>query len=68
MALVDLTEEFINGIQLGAEEESKIVYSIVNTLVELTEIDSVKILIDGREGVAFADGAINFKNAFVRMD
>lgn len=68
MAIVDFSTEFIKDIKLGAEEESKIVYSVVNTLVELTEIDSVKILIDGHEGTAFDDGAIDFKNAFVRMD
>ena len=68
MAIVDLSAEFIKGVRSGAEEESKIVYSIVNTLVELTEIDSVKILIDGKEGACFEDEAINFKEPFVRMD
>lgn len=68
MAIVDLSAEFTRGIKLGAEEESKIVYSIVNTLVELTEIDSVKILIDGKENGCFEDEAINFKDAFVRAD
>lgn len=68
MAIVDLSNEFISNIKLGAEEESKIVYTIVNTLVELTEIDSVKILIDGKENQCFADEAINFKQPFVRMD
>lgn len=68
MAIVDLSEEFIKNIKLGAEEESKIVYSIVNTLVELTEIESVKILINGEENMAFEDGAIKFDQPFVRMD
>lgn len=68
MAIVDLTEEFIKDVKLGAEEESKIIYSIVNTLVELTEIESVKILIDGKENMSFADEAISFKQPFVRMD
>ncbi len=68
MAIVDLSEEFIKDIKLGAEEESKIVYSIVNTLVELTEIESVKILIDGKENMAFADKAIRFEKPFVKMD
>ncbi len=68
MAIVDLSSEFIKDVKLGAEEESKIVYTIVNTLVELTEIDSVKILIDGKENQCFEDEAINFKQPFVRMD
>lgn len=68
MAIVDLSEEFIKDIKLGAEEESKIVYSIVNTLVELTEIESVKILINGKENMEFADGAIKFDQPFVKID
>lgn len=68
MAIVDLSAEFVKGVKLGAEEESRIVYSIVNTLVELTEIDSVKILIDGKENECFEDRAMDFKNAFVRAD
>lgn len=68
MAIVDLSADFIKGIRVGAEEESKMVYSIVNTLVELTEIDSVKFLIDGKENACFEDEAIHFKEPFVRMD
>lgn len=68
MAIVDLSEEFVKGVKVGAEEESKIVYSIVNTLVELTEIESVKILIDGKEGACFEDEQMNFKEPFVRID
>ncbi len=68
MAIVDLSSEFIEDIKLGAEEESKIVYSIVNTLVELTEVDSVKFLINGEDNACFQDKAINFKEPFVKMD
>lgn len=68
MAIVNLSDEFISGINSGAEEEGKMVYSIVNTLAELTEIDSVKILIEGKEGLGFEDNAINFKSPFVRKD
>ena len=68
MAIVDFSTDFIREIKLGAVEENKIVYSIVNTLTELSEIESVKILIDGHEGTAFDDKAIDFKNPFVRID
>ncbi len=67
MVIVDLSKEFIKNTNLGAEEESKIIYSIVNTLTELTEVNSVKILIDGEEGKEFEDGEINFKQPFARM-
>ena len=40
--------------------------TIVNTLTELTEINSVKILIDGQENMQFQDGKIGFSEAFVR--
>jgi len=61
MAIVDLSEEFAQGVEKEADKESKIVYSIVNTLIELTEIEKVKILIDGKENA-------KFENPFVRMD
>lgn len=61
MAIVDLSEEFIKDVESKTEEESKIVYSIVNTLVELTEIESVKILIDGKENP-------RFETPFLKMD
>ncbi len=66
VAIVDLSTEFIREIKLGAKEENKMVYSIVNTLVELSEIDSIKILIDGHENTKFDDGEVNFKNIFTK--
>ncbi len=66
-AIVDLSTEFIRGIELGEDMENKIIYSIVNSLIELSEIDSVKILIDGHEGTKFDDGAVDFKNVFTNI-
>ena len=66
MVILDLSKEFVNGVSLGETEEKKIVNSIVNTLVELTEVNSVKILIDGEENREFEDGAINFKEPFTK--
>lgn len=66
VVVIDFFEGFIKNHQGGLEEESKTVYSIVNTLTELTEVDGVKILINGEEGKEFLDEAINFKDAFVR--
>lgn len=64
---LDFSKEFIENHQGGAELESKTIYSIVNTLIELNEVDAVKILIDGEENKSFKDDAINFKNNFVKM-
>ena len=38
---VDLSQEFINNAPSGIEEESMVVYSIVNTLTELNEISGI---------------------------
>lgn len=63
---IDFSEEFIKVGNMGAENESKIIYSIVDTLTELTEVSGVKILINGEENMCFEDSALNFNNIFVR--
>lgn len=65
---VDLSKEFIDNAPSGIEEESIIVYSIVNTLTELNEVVEVKFLINGEENQAFKDGKMSFKDAFVKND
>ncbi len=52
-AYVDLSKEFLNSSGMNP------IYSIVNTLTELKEVNSVKILIDGEE-------QDNMKEPFVR--
>lgn len=66
MLVLDLSESFINNHPGSAEAESATIYSIVNTLTELTEVNSVKFLINGQENCAFSDNMINFSNPFVR--
>lgn len=63
---IDFSEEFTKTGDMGAEEESKIIYSIVNTLSELTEVTGVKILINGEENNCFESGQLNFNEIFVR--
>lgn len=65
---VDLSNEFIENHKGGAEAESRTVYSIVNTLTQLNEVEAVKILIDGKEDASFKDNAISLKEAFVKED
>lgn len=50
---VDLSKEFLNSSGMNS------IYSIVNSLTELKEVNSVKILIDGQVNE-------NMKDAFVR--
>lgn len=65
---LDLSKEFIDNHKGGQEAENMTIYAIVNTLTQLNEVNSVKILINGREDQAFKDNKINFKNAFVRIE
>ena len=48
-AVVDMSKEFIDEYQGNDEQIPQMIYGIVNTLTELTEVDSVKIIIDGEE-------------------
>ena len=65
---LDLSKEFIDNHEGGEEAENLTIYSIVNTVTELNEVNSVKILINGREDQSFNDNKINFRNAFVRVE
>lgn len=62
---LDLAKEFIENHVGGEEQESITIYSIVNTMTRLTEVNSVKILIDGEENKAFKDNKIKFEDPFV---
>ena len=62
---LDLSKEFIENHAGGEEAESATIYSIVNTMTNLTEVNAVKILIDGEENKSFKDNKINFDDPFV---
>ena len=62
---LDLSKEFIENHVGGEEQESITIYSIVNTVTKLTEVNAVKILIDGEENKAFKDNKIKFDDPFV---
>ena len=68
MIWLDLSKEFIDNHSGGQEAENTTIYAIVNTLTELKEVNSVKILINGKENQSLKDEKINFKNAFVRIE
>lgn len=65
---IDLSKEFIENHPGGVDEEKNTIYSIVNTLTELTEVNGVKILIDNEENKSFSDNNINFNEVFVKID
>lgn len=62
---LDLSKEFIENHPGGEQAESATIYSIVNTMTNLTEVNSVKILIDGAENKAFKDNLIKFDDPFI---
>ena len=62
---LDLSKEFIENHQGGEEQESITIYSIVNTMTNLTEVNAIKILIDGKENQTFKDNKIKFDDPFV---
>lgn len=64
---LDLSKEFIENHSGGEDKESTTIYSIVNTMTSLTEVDSVKILINGEENKAFNDNLIKFDDPFVSI-
>ncbi len=63
---IDFSEDFIKEQHLGKEQEELILKSIVNTVTELTEINKVAILIDGKEDLGYPDGELMFNNIFIR--
>lgn len=66
MAIIDFSKEFIENHSGGTIEETNTIYSIVNTLTQLTEINSISITIDGTANSAFKDNYINFTEPFAK--
>ena len=48
LCTVDFSAEFINNSNSGSASETLLVYSVVNSLAELEDIDEVLFLIDGK--------------------
>lgn len=53
--ILDLSKEFLNYSKDDEKQKKNIINSIVNTLTELTEVNSVKVLIDGQVNEEFKD-------------
>ncbi len=65
---IDFSSEFVENHIGGLEQEENTIYSIVNTLTELIEVNGVKILIEGEENKAFKDEVIDFEQIFSRIE
>lgn len=53
--VVDLSKDFLNFDMEKENTKENLINSIVNTLTELTEVNSVKFLIEGNENEQFKD-------------
>ncbi|NMA66428.1 MAG: GerMN domain-containing protein [Clostridiaceae bacterium] len=67
VATVDFTKEFVEKHPGGETLAELTIYSIVNTLTELKDIERVKIIINGKETKNFA-GKIKLDTDFPRND
>ena len=61
---IDFSEEFIKEQNLGEEQEKLIINSILKTLIELNEVNGIKILINGEENKSFPDNEVSFNEEF----
>ncbi len=66
MVKLDLSQEFLNNQVGDIEIASKSIYEIVDTLTELNEVNSVKILINGEENKKFDSFDLDLSEPFVR--
>lgn len=64
---VNLSKEFISNASQDQREKNNYIYSIVNTLTELNEVSSVKILIEGKESSGFEDCGLSFMGEFYKL-
>lgn len=65
---LDLSQEFIDNAPQDSIQKSNMIYTIVNTLTELKEVDSVKFLINGEQISGFENDGINLTGEFVRKE
>lgn len=65
VATVDLSKEFVDKHPGGKIEEQLTIYSIVNSLTELKEIQKVRFNVEGKENKEFK-GYYRFENTFSR--
>ncbi len=65
---IDFSKEFIDNQEENTEIQGLTIGQIVNTVTQFTEINSIKIVIDGEENLSFKNGNINFSQIFTNED
>lgn len=61
---IDFSKEFIDNQTENVEEQGLVINQIVNTMTQFSEINSIKITVEGKSDVTFRDGNINFEQIF----
>ena len=68
-AIVNLSREFVDGSKdMDVAKKGNMINSLVNTLTELNEVQSVRFLIDGEEVDGFEEDTISLKNEYFRTE
>ena len=65
---IDFSKEFIENQVDNVETQGLAIGQIVDTMTQFTEINSVKILIDGKENQSFKNSTIKFERLFTKED
>ena len=66
--IIDFSKEFVENQVDDVEIQGLAISQIVNTVTQFTEINSIKILIDGEENKSFKNGNIKFEQIFTHED
>ena len=64
---INLSNEFVDNAPADENEKMNCVNSIVNTVTELNEVNSVKILINGEEANGFEDIGLDFSGEIQKV-
>ncbi len=60
--VIDFNENFISGREVNSEEQLHIIYSVVDTFLELKEVNSVSFLINGELVDGMSDKFVSRKS------
>lgn len=66
--MIDLSEQFIENMEENVEIQGLAISQIVNTMTQFTEINAIKISINGSDEVTFKNGNVDFRQYFTNED
>lgn len=64
---INFSKEFVDNASQDAQARKNYIYSIVNTMTALNEVNAVKILIEGQENAGFEDCGLSFMGEFQKL-